>query len=218
MNLAIVVRDVTIGTRTRAFAAALAAHTALLAAFIMLWEGGVPMLPGGNVYEQQRLVQGVFLVCLLPWAAVRCAPSDRGDGLVLLSALAADRPSSVVAAQFAARAVLLVAIVISALPVMLLARDLAALPLSRVMADLLPPLAIAAVAASASVWWTLALPDRIVAWLGTTATTLIAVALGGLLRSPAGTAAALLIISMIGVTASATRANASLRYLSEPAA
>ncbi len=215
MNLAVLVRDVTLGMRTRAFAAALGAHGVLLAAFIMLWEGGVPMLPGANVYEQQRLVQMTLLVCLLPWAAARCAPAERGDQMVLLSAIAGDRPSRIVVAQLAARMVLLAAIVLGGLPLMLLGRDLAAQPLARTLADVVPVLGLAAVAASSSLWWTLGHPDRLTAWLGATGSTAMAVTLAGWLL-PGGTMAiGLVVISVAGAAVAASRADVSLRYLSE---
>ena len=215
MNLPVLVRDTTIGMRTRAFAAALAVHAALLAAFILLWDGGVPMLPGANVYEQQRLVQGILLACLLPWAAVRCAPSDRGDEMVLLSAFAAERPSRIVTAQFAARLVLLTTVVLGGLPLMLIAHDLAAESLVRVAADLAPSLGLAVVASASSLWWTLIHPDRLVSWLGATASTIATVALVGVLFPPGMKAAGLLATGAAGVAIVAGRANLSFRYLSE---
>jgi hypothetical protein len=215
MNLAVLIRDMSIGMRTRAFAAALAVHVALLAAFIVLWDGGVPMLPGANVYEQQRLLQTSLLVCLLPWAAVRCAPSDRGDEMVLLSAITGDRPSRIVTAQFAARAVLLAAIALSGLPLMLVAGDLAAQPLARPLTDVVPVLALATMASCSSVWWTLGHPDRLTAWLGATASTGAAVVLVGLLLPPGTMAAGFLAISIAGAAVAASRSDASLRYLSE---
>ena len=215
MNLAVFVRDMTIALRTRAFAAALGVHAALLAAFIVLWDGGVPMLPGANLYEQQRLVQSIVLICLLPWAATRCAPSERGDAMVQLSAIAADRPSRIVTAQVVARVVLLAAIVLGGFPLMLVALDLAAQPFSRALADLVPGVGLVAVASSSSVWWTLAHPDRLTAWLGATLSTIAAVAVGGMLF-PAGTVTAVLVlVSVAGAAVAASRANVSLRYLSE---
>ena len=218
MNLAVLVRDITIGLRTRAFAAALGGHTALLAAFIALWDGGVPMLPGANVYEQQRLVQMIVLACLLPWAAARCAPSERGDAMVLLSAIAADRPSRIVTAQFAARMVLLAAIVLAGFPLMLVARDLAAQPFARALYDIVPLFGVAAMAACSSLVWTLGHPDRLTAWIGATASTMAAVVLVGVLLPAGALAGALLLISLAGLALTASRADVSLRYLSERAA
>ena len=215
MNRALLARDVTIGMRTRAFAAVLCVHAALLAAFILLWDGGVPMLPGANVYQQQRLVQLIVLLCLLPWAAVRCAPSARGDELVLLSAIIADRPSGIVSAQFGARLVLLAVVVLSGLPLMLLSGALAAQPVERAVADVIPALGVAAIASSASVWWTLGQAARLAAWLGAAASTAIAVAAVAMLLPAGAMAGALSLISVAGVAASASRANLSLRYLSE---
>ena len=215
MNLAMFVRDLTIGMRTRAFAMALAVHAALLATFIVLWDGGVPMLPGANVYQQQRLVQMIALVCLLPWAACRCAPTERGDDMVLLSAMTAERPSRIVIAQFAALVVLLAAIVLCGLPLMLVARDLAAQPLARVMADVVPVLALATVASSASLCWTLGHPDRLVAWLGATGSTAGSFALLTVVLPAGATAPGLLLLSVVAAAAAASRSNISLHYLSE---
>jgi hypothetical protein len=215
MNRALLSRDVTIGMRTRAFAAVLCVHAALLAAFVVLWDGGVPMLPGANVYQQQRLVQLIVLLCLLPWAAVRCAPFARGDEMVLLSAIVADRPSRIVSAQFGARLALLAVVVLSGLPLMLLSGAVAAQPVGRAVTDVLPALGVAAIAASSSVWWTLGQADRLTAWLGAAASTATAVAAVAMLLPTGAMAGALTLISVAGVAASASRANWSLRYLSE---
>ena len=215
MIAAMLARDVTIGMRTAAFAAALATHAALLAAFIVLWGGGVPTLPGANLYEQQRLVQTALLACLLPWAAARCGPGHRGDDMVLLSALAAARPSRIVRAQFAALFALLAAVGVSGLPLMLLAAQMAAVPLQTVLVDLLPVLGIAALAAAAAVVWTSGQADSLAAWLGATASSVLIVAALAIVV-PRGTGTlGLFAIGLTGTAACASRADVSRRYLSE---
>lgn len=207
-------REVTIGIRTPAFAVVLSLHAAMLAAFVVLWGGGVPLLPGENLYEQQRLVQAVALAGLLPWAAARCGAGYRGDDLVLLSALTAARPSRVVMVQAAALFILLAAVVAAGLPLMLLARQIAAVPMQTALADLLPALGLAAIAGGSSLAWTLRRSDPLAAWLGATASTILAAALiGSLFPRPAAT----LLMFGTGIAATAlcaARADVSSRYLS----
>lgn len=214
MIFPMLMRDITIGVRTSAFPAVLSVHTALLAAFVVLWGGGVPALPGANVYEQQRLVQAALLACLLPWAAVRFGPRGRGDDVVLLSAITGARPSRIVLSQFAALFVLLAAVVVSGLPVMLVARQMAAVPLQTAMADLVPPLGLAALASAAALAWTLGVSDRLAAWLGAAASSVVIVVTLSALFPRGVVALFLFLVGLAGAALSASRADASRRYLS----
>lgn len=212
---AMLIRDLIIGLRTRALSMVILAHAALLTAFIVLWGGGVPMMPGDNVYEQQRLVQTGLLTFLLPWAAVRCSAAERGDAVVAVSAMTAIKPSRIVIAQAIAHFVLLTVIVLCGLPLMLVAQQMAPVPLRQPLVDSLSALGLAAVAAAAATWWTLAVSDRLGAWLAATATTIAAMTVisGSIPR--AALAACLLALSAAATLACAIRADGSLRYLSE---
>lgn len=212
---ALLLLDITVGTRTRAFAMALGIHAALLAAFVVLWSGGVPLLPGANLYEQQRLIDWIFLVAILPWVAARCGGDERGDRLVILSALAATPPSRVLLARFVARACAASAVALAGLPLMLIAQQIAAVPVTRVLVDLLPLVALAAIASAASLCWSIQSNDVVLAWACATAST-SAVVFVMTRALPAGVAMmALVLAAALAAGSCAARSNTSLRYLSE---
>ena len=214
MLAAMITRDLTIGLRTPAFAVVTGLHAALLAGFLLLWGSGVPRFPGENVYEQQRLIQTWLLVCLLPWAAVRCGPCDRGSDLTMLAVITASRPSRVVMAQFVALLALLGFIVASGIPVMLVTRQVASIPLNRVALDTAGTLALAAIAAATALAWTHLSVDRFVAWIGATVSTAAVVAMVSMLPPP--TASAVLLVTGIALAmVCAARANTTAAYLAE---
>ena len=215
MIAALIARNVTIGLRTFAFGAVLFVHGALLAAFLVLWDSGVPVLPGANLYEQQRLVQTIVLLLILPWAAARCEPGERGDDLVLLSVMTAARPSRIVIGQAAALFILLGVVVLSGLPLMLIARQIAALPLRGAIVDLLPALGIAAVAAASSLAWSLGQIDRLAGWLGATASAILATTAVAVSLPRQAVAPCLFVIGIAGVAACAARADLSFVHLTE---
>ncbi len=212
---ALFLREVTVGTRTRAFAAALGVHAALLAAFVVLWSGGVPLLPGSNLYEQQRLVDAVILLALLPWVAARCGAEERGDGLVVMSALTATRPSRILLARFFARTCAALAVGLAGIPLMIAAQQMSAVPLGRIAIDLLPLAALAMLASAASLWGNLLSPGVILAWTFATASTaLVTVWTGRAVPAPVLP----LVLAMLAAVATAScmaRADTTLRYLSE---
>lgn len=214
MVAAMITRDLTIGLRTPAFAISAGLHAGLLAAFLMLWGSGVPRFPGENVYEQQRLIHTWLLVGLLPWAAVRCGPCDRGSALTMLAVITASRPSRVVMAQFAALLALLGLIVASGIPMMLVTRQVASVPIERVLLDTAGALALAAIAAATALAWTHVTADRFVAWIGATVSTAAVVTMVSMLPPP--TAPAVLLVASVALAmACATRANTRAVYLAE---
>jgi hypothetical protein len=211
-------RDLTIGMRTRAFVMVLTAHVALLAAFVLVWSGGVPTLPGENVYEQQRLFQAVVLACLLPWAAVRCGPGDRGAGLTMLAMVTARPPAGLVRMQCAALFIMLAAAVLAGLPVMLVTGQLAAVPIAQTLVDTMPMLALAAFAATNATIWSLMHADRLAVWLGATISTAVIASIAAMSLPRDAATAVLFIVSLVGAAVAAGRADAALLYLGEDAA
>lgn len=212
---AILLRDLIIALRTGGLSIAIFVHTAVLTTFIVLWGGGVPTLPGDNVYEQQRLVQTGLLTLLLPWAAIRCGAAERGDALVAVSALTAIKPSRIVIGRAAAQFLVLSVIVLCGVPMMIIAKQMSALPLRQPLFDILPALGLAAVSAAAATGWELEVSDRLGAWLAAAAVTIATVALvGGSL--PRVTAAPVLFAAAVaGAVTCAGRADRVQRYLSE---
>ena len=212
---ALLMRDATIGVRTIAFGTALVAHGTLLYAFLLLWSGGVPLLPGGDLYEQQRLVQLVVLACLLPWAATRLGPAEHGDDVVVLAVTTAARPSRIMLARGIALVVLLAIVVLVGFPMMLVAAQIAAVPLRTALMGLFPAFGVAAVAAASALMWSLEGPHRLAVWLGATASTLLVVmttiaALPGWAGGPG-----LFLISLGAAFATAARADATRLHLLE---
>ncbi len=212
---ALFLREVTAGTRTRAFAAALGVHAALLAAFVVLWSGGVPLLPGSNLYEQQRLVDAVLLLSLLPWVVARCGADERGDRLVAISAFTATRPSRILLARFLARTSAALAVGLAGLPLMIAAQQISAVPLGSVARDLLPLTGLAMLASAASLVWSLLSSGVILAWAFATASTvLVAIWTGRSCRRPVA-AIVLAAFAVAAIASCMARADTSIRYLSE---
>ena len=207
--------DITIGMRTRAFAVALGAHAALLGAFVVLWSGGVPLLPGTNLYEQLRLIDGLFLLAVLPWVASRCGGDERGNQLVMLSALAATPPSCILLARFAGRAIVGLVVALAGLPLMVVAQQISAVPAPRVLFDTVPLVALAVLASAASLFWSVQSRSVILAWTAATASTVFVVFITTSALPGNAALGALVVLAALAAGSSAARANTSLRYLSE---
>jgi hypothetical protein len=171
-------REFILAARRPALTAVLCLHVALVAGFALVWHRGMPVLPGANPYEQQRLVQWTVLWVLLPWTAVRCAAPDGASGVARVSAALAVRPSSVVVAKVLALSAVLTLVGMAALPAVILSLQMSALPLSALTPHLFSLAALAVLVAAAVVASSLAVQDRLAAWLlaaGATGAILLAV-------------------------------------------
>jgi hypothetical protein len=200
------------------FGAALWLHAAWLSSFLAVWGGstGVPLIPGMPVYEQLLRVQWMLMVFLLPWAAARMIPLERGDALVRTAARLGLRPSRIVAARIIALSAALLCVVAAGLPMAVLAHRMSDVPLQRALADQSMVAACAIAAATMVTALQQALASRIRVWLVATASSCLlawAVTQGSL---PAWmVAVALAIAGLVGAGLIASRGDASLRYLSE---
>jgi hypothetical protein len=215
MTLLFCWRELGAVARSRILCVAVAVHVSVLAAFLLLWGGGMPVLTGSNVYEQLLVVQRALLAILLPWTAIRCAAAARGDDLVLLAAATATPPSRVLLGQCAGRFAALSAVVTAGLPAAIVAQQASAVPLARMTADVLPLLGVCAVTsliASASM---LACRSRVAAWMWASG---LVLAVGWLLPL-AGNAVPWLAPAVIGGggAALAMLADSRYRYLSDEA-
>lgn len=166
MMRAIALRELIVIGRRPALVIAIVAYVALLAGFVLVWADGIPLPSGSNLYDQARTVQWGLLAVCLTWAAARCPAVDRGDRLVMVSALAAMRPAAVVAAKAAAQFAVLTLVALTALPVVIIAQQMAAVPAPRVLWDQLSLLGLPLLASAVTLAWTMAISGRLGAWLG----------------------------------------------------
>ncbi len=208
-------RDLAVMVGRPSFVLAVAVHAGLLTAFVAVWGNGVPLLPGDNVYEQQRLVQWGLLAVLLPWTVARSIPHEATAGQTLLAAATAVPPSRALVARIAAAFTGLCVVVAGGFPLVVLAQQISAVSPAQVVGGLVGSLSAAAVASAATVSWNLVQHDRLTAWVGATATT-VGLLVGGAGLLPATAAPWLFWIAPIAAgAAAARRADVSLRYLSE---
>ena len=212
----LVTRELIVIARRTAVAVAALAVGVLLAAFVLLWAPGVPLLPELNLYQQTRLVHWLLLAAALPWVAARSALAERGDALVLAAALTARPPAEFDRSRTAALTVALALVVCCGFPGLVIAQQAAAIPLAIAIRDTLPLsgacLLIAALTTASTLW----LSDRLSAWLLVTVVTMACWLL--LWQSAATVAAAGALSAAIAVVVTgwvSTRANTSLLYLED---
>lgn len=215
---ALIVREVDVMARRPAFAAAIAVHVGVLALFVLGWGDGVgvSLLPGFSFYEQLRLVQAALLALLLPWTAARCMAQERGDDLVLLSALTAIRPSRLLAARAGAVLAGLILVVASGIPIALIAQRMSASGTPRLIRDEGVMISIAMMAWACVLWARHRSPHALRGWLGAALSTVAAVAAARMAIPSAVLAAGALAVTGGGaVLLLVARADVALRYLSE---
>lgn len=213
---AVVVRELIVIARKPAFTLVVCARLGLIAVFVLVWHRGVPVLAGGNLYEQQRLVDWWLLAVLLPWAAARCLAPDRGERFVVACALTALRPSSIVVAKIVAVAGALAMIVLTGFPATIVAQQISAVPLSHAFHDLMAPAGLAVLVSAATVAWVLLVRDRLAAWAGSTGSIGLVLVLSA--RWPLGTPFSGLALALCGAAiagALASWSDGSLRYADE---
>ena len=212
---AIFARNVALAGRSTALLAAVMAHAATMAAFVLVWgPTGVPVLGGVNVFEQLGTIQWALLTVLLPWAGARLT-AERGDGLVHLSAVTALRPSRVAAATLLSACAMLALVVAAALPVVILAQRMSAVPAWLVVRQQAPLIALAALVGAVTAVWMGFRISRLAAWVGATATTVLTVALAPGVPGSPGLTAAMTGAAMAVAAALVTSSDARLRHLSE---
>jgi hypothetical protein len=213
---AVMWRELIVVTRRPALTVVICIHVGLLAGFVLLWNRGVPVLGGANLYEQQQLFQWVLLAVLLPWAAVRCAAPDRGDRFVMACAATALRPSSMIIAKVVALVGALALIVFAGFPAAIIAQQMSAVPLSVTLWDLISSFGLTVLVAAGTLTWVFAVQGRLAAWVGASGSTgLVLIVLSRWARNglPIGLVAALIGAAL--VAAMATWSDGSLRYCDE---
>lgn len=214
----VIAREFDVMARQGPFVAAIAVHAGLLALFVLGWGDGrgVSLLPGLSFYEQTRLVQAGLLAVLLPWTAARCVAPERGNDLVLLSALTAFAPSRLIAARACAVLAGLVLIIATGLPIALLAQRMSAVDTSRLIRDEGIMISIGMVAWACVLWARYLSAGALRGWLGAALLTVAVIAAGRMAAPSALLAAgAFAVMGGAAVLLLMARTDISLRYLSE---
>jgi hypothetical protein len=211
-------RELDVMARRTAFAVATTVHAGLLALFILAWGDGrgVPLLPELSFYEQTRLLQAGLLALLLPWAAARCAAPERGNDLVLLSALTGLAPSRLVAARACAGLAGLVLIVATGLPIAVIAQRMSDVEMPRLIRDEAVMIALALMAWACVLWAQHLSASALRGWLS--ATILVIALTAATARAAPSAVLAAGIFALVGgaaVLVLIARADVSLRYLAE---
>lgn len=201
MTIALLARELIVVARRPALAAALVLYVALLAGATLVWGLKLPLLTAASFFPTLRVFNWGLLAVLMPWVAARCHALDRGDSLVLLSTLAARRPSSVVSAKIVSMAGVLSLVAIAGDPALIIAAKMSAVPASTVIRDIGSSLSIALLASAVTITWTLRAGDAITSWIGGTATTAAALAVAGRWTSTAAAYDASILAVALSVTA-----------------
>jgi hypothetical protein len=216
MSWPFVTRELTVVARRYVVLPAAIFHVVMLAGFTLTWGLKLPILTGRSIYDILRLFEWAVLAALLPWIAARCQAPDRGDAMVMLSTLAARRPSAIVVAKILSLAGILALVAMAGLPAAIVAQKMSAVPFSEVVRDLAVCCALALFASAVSVAWLMAGTDAIAAWIGAAAT--IAIACGALYRwssAPLVQASAIAAVAAAVTIAVATWSDRAFQYCDE---
>ena len=166
MTIALIARELIVVAKRPVLAAAVVLYVGLLAAFTFIWGFKLPALTGGSFFETLRVFHWGLLATLMPWVVARCQAADRGDRLVMLSALAARRPSSIVLAKILSLAGVLALVAVAGAPAVIIAERISALPVSAALRDLGSALSIAFLASAVTTAWIVATGDAMTSWIG----------------------------------------------------
>jgi hypothetical protein len=205
-------REFIVASKGPALTVGLVAHLSVLSCFFIVWNRGLPAL-GATLYDQQLTVQWWLLSALLPWLAVRALGAEQGDALTLAAARIAVRPSALVMSKVLAVGATLALIVCAGVPVTALAQQVSALSFSHIVVDAASLCGLALLAAVVATVWVSVVPDRLLAWMATTASVVFVVVLASM-PSTVGLRGVLLWVAsaVLGVTA-ARWSDSAFRYL-----
>jgi hypothetical protein len=196
---ALATRELIVAARTAAVPLTSLVSLGLLTAFVLVWSPGVNVLAPMNLYEQARALHWLLLATMLPWAAVRCSPRDRGDAGVVTIAFLGVQPASAIAAKVLASSVILVAVVLTGVPGLVMAQQAAAVPMTLVFADLLPLLGLVILVAASATAAILYTSDGLRAWLWTWS--IVAAILGAAMRWMMDLSSAGVVCAVAGIVA-----------------
>ena len=208
---ALIWRELAVVVRTPAFWVSTVLYICILAAYVLVWGEGIPIVGARSNWEQFTMTQRVILAILLPWTAARCGYSSRRE-LALLGLLTARPPSVILFAKWAALGTSLLGMAVSALPVTVLMQQVAAVPTVTLVLDMVPLAAIAFLVAGVTTLALLAVNAPTTVWVITGGTMLAAAIVGP--PSP-GAAAAKIAAAAIAVALGLLAVRAMPMYLPE---
>ena len=135
-----------------------------------------------NAAARARELEAMLLALFMPWLAVRCAPAERGEELLMLGAILGVRPSEIVMARALAIAAALAVVAVSGAPVLILAHRIAAAPVADLLRAAGEQIALAIVATAAVTTTQQLWTGRVRVWLAAGACTAAIAALVEVMR------------------------------------
>jgi hypothetical protein len=191
-------REITVMTRTRGLWVAMCLQLLALAAFLLVWGDGVPMMTG-NLADQFSTLHTALLLVILPWAAARVV----GDGttVALVAAVGACVPRQVVASKYVALLTVLLALVTSALPFKILALRISNVEMWRGLLDLPAVAAVCMLVAAIAIASVVAGLSRFAAWVLGTCAMLLGAAVVSPTQAPVVMLGALVVAGFVALRA-----------------
>src|SRR5262245_53086944 len=165
MTVPLLIRELIVVARRPVLTAAVVVYVGLLAAFTFMWGLKLPTLTGGSFYDVLRTFNAGLFAIVMPWIVARCHAQDCGDGLVMLSAVSARRPSSIVLAKILSLAGVVVLVAIAGVPAIIIAEKMSAVSASAVLRDLGSALALAALVSAVTTTWSVACGNAMTSWI-----------------------------------------------------
>jgi hypothetical protein len=216
MTVALITRELIVVARRPVLVAAVALYVALLASFALIWGLKLPALTGASFFEILRVFHWGLLATLMPWVVARCHALDRGDRFVMLSALVARRPSSIVLAKVLSLAGVLALIAVAGAPAVIIAAKMSALPFSAVTRDLASALSVGLLSSAITIAWILRTGDALASWIGGTVTmAAVLTAAARLTPAPAARDLSMLVVAAAVTAAAATWSDRAFQYCHE---
>lgn len=215
--IALLKREIGFALGQPALLASAAVHAAVLSWFVLTWGdgAGVPNLLPLSFHEQLARIDTSLLLVLLPWTAVRCLPPERGNDLVLLSAVAGTSPSRLTAIRSAGVLSAGLLLVASGLPAITVAAAMDALGPGAVFQNAPELIALAVAAAGLATWSGHVVRSSVTAWALTSASLTVTVLLSHNLLSNLAATAAIGLTGLTVAVAYAGSTDGSLRSLQE---
>jgi len=216
MTVPLLTRELIVVARRPVLTAAVVVYVGLLAAFTFIWGLKLPTLTGASFYDVLRTFNAGLFTIVMPWIVARCHAQDCGDGLVLLSAVSARRPSSIVLAKILSLAGVVVLVAIAGVPATIIAEKMSALSASAVLRDLGSALALAVLVSAVTTTWSVACGNAMTSWVGGSATTAVVLtAASRWASSRAAQDVSIVLVAMAVAAASATWTDRAFQYCHE---
>jgi len=216
MTLPLLTRELIVVARRPGLMAGVVLYVGLLAGFTFMWGLTLPALTGGSFYEVLRVFHRGLFVTVMPWVVARCHAADCGDGLVMLSAVSARRPSSIVLAKILSLAGVLALVAIADVPAAIIAAKMSAVSASAVLRDLGSAVSLALLVSAVTTTWSVAGGNAMTSWIGGSATTAIVLAVASRwTSSQAAQDLSIVLVAIAVAAAAATWTDRAFQYCHE---